>query len=439
MGEDIKQNKPILSKSGRRWIVIVSALGILITGGAIIYSQSITKQRDLEAAERVKKAEKPKIRAVSAIGRLEPQGEAIKVSSPPDLGGAKVEKLMVKEGDRVKKGQVIALLDGYNRQKARVDLVQKDIEIAQANLAIIQSGAKEGEINAQRATIARLQAQLQGQKASYKAKIARLRAELEGETNTQKATIERLEAQVGNAEREYARYKKLSEDGVISASNLDQVGLKEETNRKALIEGQSNYSKTIETLKEQIKEAQANQTETLNTLSKQILEAEATLDKIKEIRPVDINKAEAEVAKAQADYNRAKEDLKLAFVTAPFAGQVLKIYSHQGEKVSETNGIVEMGQTDQMIAVAEVYESDIAKVKLGQTALIRSENGTFAEAIKGQVAEIGFKVGKKDVLNTDPAADVDVRVIEVKIRLTPEDSQKVARLTNSKVTAEILL
>jgi len=439
MVDEIKQPKPILTINGKRQIIITSLLALVVSGAAIIYTQTISKQRSPEVVGSTKSTLQAKIRAVSAIGRLEPEGEAIKVSAPPDLGGAKVDKLMVTEGEIVKKDQTIAILDGYSRQKAKVAIAEKDVKISQANLAIIKAGSKKGEISAQKATISKLEAELAGQKASFRAKIARQEAELEGEINTQKATIERLKAQSDNAEREYTRYQKLAEHGVVSDSNLDQIRLKKETNQNALIEVKSNYIKTRETLTQQILETKANQTETLNTLEKQIIEANATLAKIQEVRPVDIKKAEAELAKSQANYESAKEDLKLAIVTAPFAGQILKIYTHQGEKVSETNGIVEMGQTDKMLAVAEIYEGDIAQVKLGQTAIIKSENGTFAEIIKGTVAEIGFKVGKKEVLSTDPAADIDVRVIEVKIRLTPKDSQKVARLTNSKVTVEILL
>jgi HlyD family secretion protein len=76
-------------------------------------------------------------------------------------------------------------------------------------------------------------------------------------------------------------------------------------------------------------------------------------------------------------------------------------------------------------------------VRLGQNATITSDNGAFATEFRGTVTEIGRKIGKKDVLNTDPAADVDARVIEVKIALTPEDSAKVAGLTYAKVVVEI--
>ena len=43
------------------------------------------------------------------------------------------------------------------------------------------------------------------------------------------------------------------------------------------------------------------------------------------------------------------------------------------------------------------------------------------------------------MLKTDPAADVDTRVVEVKILLAPEDSRRVACLTYTKVIVEILL
>jgi HlyD family secretion protein len=53
------------------------------------------------------------------------------------------------------------------------------------------------------------------------------------------------------------------------------------------------------------------------------------------------------------------------------------------------------------------------------------------------VAEIGLQIGKKDVLGTDPVADADARVVEVKIRLDPSSSKQVADLTNLQVNVVI--
>jgi HlyD family secretion protein len=88
-----------------------------------------------------------------------------------------------------------------------------------------------------------------------------------------------------------------------------------------------------------------------------------------------------------------------------------------------------------MYAVAEVYETDIAKVRNGQRATVSSP--VFAGTLEGTVARIGKQIGKKDVLNTDPAADTDARVVEVRIRLAPESSKKVAALTNLQVEVKI--
>jgi HlyD family secretion protein len=86
-----------------------------------------------------------------------------------------------------------------------------------------------------------------------------------------------------------------------------------------------------------------------------------------------------------------------------------------------------------MVAVAEVYETDIGVVAIGQRAVVRSP--ALEEPIEGVVAQIGLKVGRLDVLGTDPIAKADARVIEVRIDL--ESSDVVARLTNLQVEVEI--
>lgn len=92
-----------------------------------------------------------------------------------------------------------------------------------------------------------------------------------------------------------------------------------------------------------------------------------------------------------------------------------------------------------MYAIAEVYETDIGKVRIGQPATISSEYGGFAESITGTVEHLGLQVGSKEVAEAseDPTQDENSRIVEVKIRIDPEDSKKVAHLTNMKVRIEI--
>ena len=90
-----------------------------------------------------------------------------------------------------------------------------------------------------------------------------------------------------------------------------------------------------------------------------------------------------------------------------------------------------------MAVVAEVYESDIDRVEIGQLARIYSDS--FAEPMQGTVEQIGLQVQRQQVINTDPAENTDSRVIEVRIALEPASSDRVANLTNLQVTAEIQL
>jgi hypothetical protein len=59
------------------------------------------------------------------------------------------------------------------------------------------------------------------------------------------------------------------------------------------------------------------------------------------------------------------------------------------------------------------------------------------DKLAGEVAEIGMIVAKKDVLANDPVADTDARVVEVRVRLKPEDARTVERLSNARVEVTI--
>ena len=394
-----------LTKTGKTWLIGLSAIGILALGTIIFYSVRTLQQLSASTAEETEVAPLPEIEAVTALGRIEPLGEVIQVAPSPSsvTGGAKVERLFVGEGDRIRAQQIVAQLDSYGRLKAALDRAREDVAVAEANLAVVRAGAKRGEIAAQRAT------------------IQRLREQLRGESATQAATVARIEAELRNAETEYGRYEQLHRDGAISTSERDTRSL------------------TLATTRERLSEAKANKIRIEATLDRQIREAMATLDRIAEVRPVDVRQATASVNSAKAAVRQAQEELELSVVRSPISGQVLEINAKVGEVTGTDEGIMAIGKTDRMVVVAEVYESDISRVRLGLEAAITSENSSFEGEIRGKVSNVGLQIGKRDVLDTDPAADVDARVVEVDILLAPEDSEKVSGLTNAKVFVEILL
>ena len=342
----------------------------------------------------------PEIKTVTALGRIEPEGEVIKLSAAISGEGSRVAKILVQEGDMIKAGQVIAILDNSDRLQAELTQAKAEVRIIQSKIAQIQAGAKPGEIIAQRAI------------------IDRLAAESQGDIDSQKATLEKLQAELLNAEAENKRYQELYREGAISASQKDSKNLNVETAKKSLQAARSQLKKLKLSSQQKIKEASA------------------TLNQISEVRKVDVEAAIAELNRADTVVKKATINLQQAYVKSPQNGQVFEIYTHPGELISN-NGIADIGKTSQMYVVAEVYESDITKIIQGKQVRIVSD--TFDQELQGKVERIGLQVRKQNLTNTDPSSNIDNRIVKVHIRLNKVSTQQAAKFTNMQVKAIISL
>jgi len=137
---------------------------------------------------------------------------------------------------------------------------------------------------------------------------------------------------------------------------------------------------------------------------------------------------------AAAELRLARAELARNQVSSPIDGQVIDVHARDGERVGP-DGIVEIGQTHAMYAVAEVYETDIGRVRLGARARVASS--ALPRMLNGTVDRIGMRVGKLDALGTDPAAKTDARVVEVEVRLDDGDAAVAAPLTHLQVEVTI--
>lgn len=146
----------------------------------------------------------------------------------------------------------------------------------------------------------------------------------------------------------------------------------------------------------------------------------------------EVDSSRMNVEMGKADVQSAQAELDLAMVRAPISGTVLKIHARTGERVGP-DGIAEIGETNKMYAAAEVYETDVSRVRVGQRATVSSP--AFSEPLHGTVERVALMVAKQDVLNTDPAAKTDARVVEVKVRL--DEPGRAAGLTN--LEAEVVI
>ncbi|MDZ8187616.1 MAG: ABC exporter membrane fusion protein [Nostoc sp. ChiSLP02] len=425
----------ISSKAGNKWLIPLTIAATAITGTIVFYGVSQFGQVNQTASSEPIKTT-PSSQKVTALGRLEPEAEVISLFAPLALDGDRVAQILVKEGDRTKPGQVVAILDARDRLQTAVLQAEKQVKVAQAKLAQVEAGAKAGEIQAQEASIERLQAQSQGDITEQQQAIARIEAQWQGDKIAQEATIKKLEAELKNAEAEYQRYQQLYSEGAISNSLYDSKNLSVETAKQQLDEAKAVLNRINTTASKQLAEAKAVLARTNTTGNKQVSEAKATLTSIAEVRGVDVAAAKTEVENAIATLKHAQTELAGAYIKAPIAGQIIKIHTRVGEKISES-GIAELAPNDQMMAVAEVYQTDIAKVKLGQKAVITSQ--AFVGELRGTVAQIGRQVIRQNVFSNQPGENLDRRVIEVKIRLNPQESKQVAGLTNLQVQTAIEL
>ncbi len=456
----------------RPWYVPSPILLVFPLIGLSVFGWNYYNQQQ-QAATAVKQAQLTAVvrpKTVTALGKLAPKGEVIKLSAPTSTDGVKIQKLLVEEGNTVKSGQLIAVLDSHARLQALVNESKQKVAVAQASLAKVQAGSKQGEIQAQQAVIARFKATRVTQIAAQTATVDKLVVETATNVEAQQATIARLkaetatntaaqtgaiaEAQAGlvNARIEDKRYTDLARAGAVSASSGDSKRLTLQISQQKVNQAQANLNRIKASGKQQIAEATANLRRIQASGQQQILEAKAnlskieaetqqqireaqfTLNKIAEVRPVDVMAAEIDVKSAIASLKVAEENLTKADIKSPQDGQIYQIYARPGEVVS-TDGIADIGRTSQMEGVVEVYQSDVNKVRVGQK--VKMTASSLIGELQGTVERVGIQVKRQNTINADPTSNIDDRIVEVHVALDPASSQKAAKFTNLQIQSVI--
>jgi HlyD family secretion protein len=306
-----------------------------------------------------------------------------------------VQRLEVKQGDMVRPGTIIAYLESYEEQRAQRDLAASQLAEAKQRLAATTQFAK-AQIDEAQTRIQQVQ-----QPGS---------AELEG----QRATVRQLQAELTLTQQDLARQQSLQQQGAISQQDLDQ------------------QVSTAQQAQERLKNAEARLSQLEAEQRANVQNAQAQLQAQQANLP--LSQVQAQVQSSQQNLNLAEARLQRTIIRAPSAGRVLRVITRAGEAIDQ-QGILDLGDTSQMFVVAEVYETDVPLVRVGQNATIISRNGAFKEPLTGRVSEIGWQIFKNNVLDDDPAAIADARVVEVRIQV--DDSKAVEALTNLQVDVKI--
>ena len=143
----------------------------------------------------------------------------------------------------------------------------------------------------------------------------------------------------------------------------------------------------------------------------------------------------AELDSVRADAVLSRQELQQGTINSPIDGTVVAIFSRPGERVS-SRGLAEIADLSQLEVVAEIYERDMPRVKLGQKASIQVPG--IAEPILGEVNQLGFLVRKNDLNSTDPISDKDIRTVPVRIALEPKMKDVLQHLIYMQVAVKLL-
>ncbi|HEY6305198.1 MAG TPA: efflux RND transporter periplasmic adaptor subunit [Candidatus Angelobacter sp.] len=258
--------------------------------------------------------------------------DANQVVVGPKIMG-RVERLAVDEGDEVKAGQTIAVLDQQeltaDRQAAEAMLVSLRHQVAQTRSAEQDTAGEtsSGVINAQ----------------------ARLRAA--------NATLAQGQADLQRIDSDTRRTVALAKDGVVSQQLSDQA-------------------------EQQLKAQQAlvrSEEDTMHAAQADLVTAEARLHQAMAAQST-VESTQAQALNAQRQLEAAEARLGYTTVTAPVNGFVTVRAAREGEVVSPGQAIVIITDLSDTWVRASIPETEAVNIALGDQLKVRLPSGDIANA-----------------------------------------------------------
>lgn len=299
---------------------------------------------------------------VVALGRLMPRGDVVRIAAPFGSGDSRIAKLLVREGQVVDAGTVIAELDSLPVKQAAV-------AAAKANLAASQSV------------------------------LEKARSNVDSSLREAAAALAQARSAADLAASQAARQRGLFERQLVAGAALEEA---ESHAVRAALE--------LERATAQWKRQQGRDSQP------------------------DVALAITQLEVARQSLEEAQAQLPGGIVQAPFDGTLITLHARVGERVG-ADGIASFGDLSTMEAELEVYQTDIARVAVGQPVHLTSP--ALTTPILGTVKSIALEVGRQSVRSPDPAANTDARVVRVLVTVDDADRERAAQLSGLDVTARI--
>jgi HlyD family secretion protein len=165
-------------------------------------------------------------------------------------------------------------------------------------------------------------------------------------------------------------------------------------------------------------------------LEKEMLEiAQRSVDPQRKLEDEELGDRHPDLDLLDRQIELARADLASAEVRAQFPGRVLAVSVHAGE-VSR-GPLLTLGDVRTMVARAEVFQTDVLDVAVGDSADVL----ILGRTVTGEVTRVGATVARNTITSLDPADLADRRVVDVVVRLA--DPALAARLVNMQVEVAI--
>jgi HlyD family secretion protein len=336
-------------------------------------------------------ATEPASDKVTALGRLEPRDGIVNATGTP---GDRLDVLHVAAGQDVDQDEVLATFASRPLKKIEVRSIEAQLREAEAR--------RQAEIELANARITRSELELQ-QAKQVKDDIAVLEKRVEVAT-----------ANLQLAEKDLRRVTTLPDD-LVSEQNRERYCLLRQKAELELAAAKAEHEKALRDSKFGISAGEAS-----------LSAAKATKTQTLTAVPIESLRAGLELA---------QEQLAGTQLLAPQEGTILQILVREGEMVGSLP-ILRLANLEQMVVVAEVHESDVKRVHLGQKARIESDafrTPYDTQGLHGTVERIGRLISAPTLGGLSPSARIKRRVMEVRILIDPEDTPQAAEFVGMEV------
>ncbi|MFN8673171.1 MAG: efflux RND transporter periplasmic adaptor subunit [Candidatus Sericytochromatia bacterium] len=293
-----------------------------------------------------------------------------------------------KEGDFIKKGEIVAKFDNYNRSEKLNSLKSKELELNSMIEGVDSLKIKKEELD------------------TAKIKIKQVKLSIE-DLEKQKSI---LELDLNQIKLEYLRNKKLFEQQAINKSDFEKI---EKAYNSLKISYQNMKNKELTEI-DNLKIAELN----LNKL-------------IKSSNDTEYQKRvyNAQIEQIRNEKNILEQDINKTSIKANFSGPVLEVYLKDKTTLPAGSKLLKVGDLSTVVIQSDILSEEVPQIKIGMPVEINGK-ALDNKKIMGKVSRI-FPIGFTKIsalgveqqrikviisfdnknLNLRPETTVDIKVI----------------------------